>query len=297
MERAKIDLFRYVDCIQLLSVFGPTLESVSVVCWAVQIISCHILSLGSHQMLSSLKKKILGTPTTPKATPVPAIATAVASPVSLLARETSGRNIRKIVDTNTVYNQFEQLKRFQHSNSPSDVSYQEKLDKPLFTPEKAQKKSAPRAKLPVALLLVAIVSAITASVIVLLYTHLYPNGSGPVLSSAVKSPHYAASGYELYQPPHQVEQYLQLPQLPPPPPQVDSVAVPTSASIYKVIRIRKNDLSGQSHEEQPIESSTYRGRKRPKFSALSSLKKVWNVVSSIVMVPGELKEEKDFHFY
>ena len=244
-------------------------------------------------MLSSLKKKILGTPTTPKATPVPAIATAVASPVSLLARETSGRNIRKIVDTNTVYNQFEQLKRFQHSNSPSDVSYQEKLDKPLFTPEKAQKKSAPRAKLPVALLLVAIVSAITASVIVLLYTHLYPNGSGPVLSSPVKSPHFVACGYEMYQPPHQVEQYLQLPQ----PQQVNSVAVPTSASIYKVIRIRSNDLSGQSHEEQTIESSTYRGRRRTKFSALSSLMKLWNVVSSIVMVPGELKEEKDFHFY
>eukprot|EP01032_Pedospumella_encystans_P019418 gene19418-22076_t len=246
-------------------------------------------------MLSSLKKKILGTPTTPKATPVPAIATAVASPVSLLARETSGRNIRKIVDTNTVYNQFEQLKRFQHSNSPSDVSYQEKLDKSLFTPEKTQTKSAPKAKLPVALLLVAIVSAITASVIVLLYTHLYPNGSGHVLSSSVKSPHYAASGYELYQPPHQVEQYLQLPQ--PPPQQVDSVAVPTSASIYKVIRIRNNDLSGQGHEEQPHGSSTHQNRKRPKFSALSSLKKVWNVVSSIVMVPGELKEEKDFHFY
>jgi len=246
-------------------------------------------------MLSSLKKKILGTPTTPKATPVQVVATAVASSVSLLARETSGRNIRKIVDTNTVYNQFEQLKRFQHSNSPSDICYKDKLDKPfIITPEKTQKQSSPRAKLPVALLLVAIVSAITASVIVLLYTHLYVNVSGPVLSSALESPHHATSGYvALHQPPRPVEQYLPLPQ----PQPLDAVAVvpPPSASICKIIRIRNSDLPGLDREQ--LGPSTKQSLKRPKHLARLSLKKLWDIVSSVVMVPGELKDEKDFHFY
>lgn len=243
-------------------------------------------------MLSSLKKKILGTPSTPKATLVPVVATAVASPVSLLARETSGRNIRKIVDTNTVYNQFEQLKKFQHINSPSDIIYQEKSDKSYITPEKAQKKSHVNgnAKLPVGLLLVALVSAVTASVVVLLYTHLYVMTSVSAPSNGLVSQHHAPIAYESFQNPYPVQQYL-------PQPYATVTESTPSASIYKIIRIRERSSAGQDGEEVKLESAEVKGRMKRKYLTRSSLKKIWGVVSSIVMVPVELKDENDFHFY
>lgn len=89
-----------------------------------------------------------------EASAVPVIATAVSSPTNLLARESSGRKVKKLVDTSTVFNQFEQLKRFQNANSYS----------PNIVKNKQPKSYT---KIPL-LFLVAILSAITASVVVLL---------------------------------------------------------------------------------------------------------------------------------
>lgn len=246
------------------------------------------LKLGTiPAMLSSIKRKIFGTPSTPK--PIPVV-TAIASPISPLARETNGRHVRKVVDTNTVYNQFEQLKRFQHINSPSDVFYQDKQDRSYITPEKRHKVSSTKANFPVMLVFVAVVSALTASVVVLLYIHLYVSAGGDVHNVGTGNSPYPTSELTLYQRPHQVQQYL-------PQPRDTEYNSPPSASLYKVIRIRENDALSGTHEEQQIGSTINAGRRKSKYSTFLSLKKLWTVVTSIAMVPVELKDENDFGSY
>lgn len=103
-----------------------------------------------NKMWSFTKKKVLGTPS--KVSIEPVIATPVYSPNTLLARECSGRHAKKSLDSTIIYNQFEQLKRFQSLQSMDTIQ------KP---------KSSHNASMFVIVLLISILSAVIASVVTL----------------------------------------------------------------------------------------------------------------------------------
>lgn len=123
-------------------------------------------------MLSFLwRKKYSGVAVQARAVPV--VATAVGSPANLLARKGSGRKVRTTIETSTVFNQFEQLKRFQNAQNLSPGSpVADKI-----------KETKPFPKIPL-LVLVAILSAVTASIVVLVYATLFIQKPIVVVSSS-----------------------------------------------------------------------------------------------------------------
>lgn len=97
-----------------------------------------------------------------QASAVPVIATALASPTNLLSRESSGRKGKRNIDTATVFNQFEQLKRFQNAQNSNPSSPVAEKPKEI--------RNSPSLSL---LLFVAILSAVIASVTVLVYSSVF----------------------------------------------------------------------------------------------------------------------------
>jgi hypothetical protein len=103
-------------------------------------------------MISHIKRRLLGM--NPKAHPEPVIATPVSTPSTLLSRERTGRKNRHTMDSNVVFNQFEQLKR-QQSASMIDASE---------LPKAKLARTVPKLSI---VALVAIVSALIASIVAL----------------------------------------------------------------------------------------------------------------------------------
>ena len=128
-------------------------------------------------MLSFLRKRVIGSSSKGKSQ-IPVLATAVATPLPILSREVNGRNVKKGIDTSIVYNQFEQLRKFQHLNNLSNSSISaDHVKRP-----KKETNSFPQLQL---LVLVALISAVTASIVVLMYSTLFWNTSTPICPNLV----------------------------------------------------------------------------------------------------------------
>lgn len=242
-------------------------------------------------MLPFFKKRVLGI--SPKPVAVPVVATAFASPVPLLGRDASGRNVKKVVDTSTVFNQFEQLKKFQHINSTPDKVFEEKI------PSISSKRQS--AKVPwLLLIVVAIVSSITASVVILTYTSLHvpsydTRGPASPLNPDVNRDTFSEARRHRTVPTVNSGGDLSRAMITSP------ETLPPYAKVYKVIHVRKADvLFDNGESDQLLIDHDRTAQQAPnglKVRAKRSALKIFKAVTEIFKVPIELRHEIDFNFH
>jgi len=239
-------------------------------------------------MLPFFKKRVLGI--SPKPVAVPVAATAFASPVPLLARDASGRNVKKVVDTSTVFNQFEQLKKFQHINSTPDKAYEEKIPS-----SKRQSTKVPW----LLLIVVAIVSSITASVVVLTYTTMHDvRGLAAPLHTDVIRDSFSEARRHRTVPAVSADRDHSRAMISAP------EVLPPYAKVYKVIHVREHDHVSSEGGRDPLVIDQDRaglpGQVLPKGlngRVKRSVLRIVKAVSEIFMVPTELRHEVDFNFH